>query len=399
MSDKLEWLNQHMLLLTHEDVAEVVARELYKPTSSLKKLIALKPKSIDYIEALKSAGQYQDGVNFLSYNLHRRVAVWWAYVCTLDLLCELKRRPAPVQDIADIAAPAPFNVPDWAKVPEEDPADPDFEAKLAALNSECEKIQELMETVPKEARDEADAMLKIFDDAFIKEYGRTPRMVLEELKEMALSQDMNSLFKVDLENSPIYKAQADLKEQIEKTRQETIGKIKEALGPVDVEAETENKQSALDAVYKYIVSPDEVNAANCLNAGNQIPDKPEGLLALCAFWSFGNLTPNGDQVVRTPGGLLGNGLNSLFLMLALQPGGDCDFKQRYHKYFDYANMVATGRSNWSESVEEKVAPHHDTDNFLKNLTAHLSTDNPIHDKKAEEPLSAEPKWPNVVRFK
>ncbi len=401
MSDKLEWLNQHMLLLTYENVADVIANEQYKPNTSLKKLIAEYPKSIDYLDALKKGRQYQDGVNFLGFNLHKRVAVWWAYICTLDLLSEQKRKPAEIQDIADIAAPAPFNVPDWAQDPniEKEENDPEFEEALRALQSELDHVHELMDAVPQDVKDAVDSVFKIFDDEFMKEFGKTPRMLIEELKEKAMTEDLGSLFKVDLENSPIYKAQAELKEQIEKTRQETVEKIKAALGPVDIEAELENKANALDFVYKYIVSPDEDNAALCLDVGNKIPDKPEGLLALCAFWSFGNLTPQGEQVVRTPSSLLGNGLNSLFLMLALQQGGDCDFKQRYQKYFDYANMVATGKSNWSESVETKKIPHHDMDGFLKTLADDLSADNPVFEEKAEEQPHSEPERPHVERFK
>lgn len=116
------------------------------------------------------------------------------------------------------------------------------------------------------------------------------------------------------------------------------------------------KASALDAVYRYVVSPDDDNASVCLDIGNLLPDEPEGLLSLCAFWSYGNLAP-GKNVVKTPAGMFANGLNGLLLMCALKEGGVLTPKQRYEQYYNLGYAVASGADNWGESVEMSEIPH------------------------------------------
>ena len=199
-------------------------------------------------------------------------------------------------------------------------------------------------------------------------------------------------FVIDIENSPITKARKELQDKIEASRKETIETIKAALPKVDLKAQIKNKRSALDSVYSYIVSPDE----------DKGPDTPEGLLSLVAFWSFGDLAPKGTTVVKTPAGLLGNGINSLMLMLALAPGGEKKLKERYETYFKLGYEVAAGRNNWSKSVEEGKAPHAEL-----NLYANLEKEAGLTEEKAAETPNASkndkpqatPVKPVINRFK
>jgi hypothetical protein len=194
--------------------------------------------------------------------------------------------------------------------------------------------------------------------------------------------DHNQDFVIDVANSPITKAKKELQDKIEASRKETIETIKASLPKVDLKAQLKNKRSALDSVYSYIVSPDEDNANNCLQIGNKGPDTPEGLLALVAFWSFGDLAPKGTTVVKTPAGLLGNGINSLMLMLALAPGGEKKLKERYKTYFKLGYEVAAGRNNWSKSVEEGKAPHSEL-NLYENIEKELNIESVKKDSQTE----------------
>ena len=117
------------------------------------------------------------------------------------------------------------------------------------------------------------------------------------------------------------------------------------------------RADGLTRTYAYVISPDETNAKLCMDIGTQAPDQPAGLLAACAFWSFGDLAPGSKMIVPTPAGMLGNGINSLLLMLALSQGGERDFKQRFARYYELGYDVAIGANNWSLSVEHNEPPH------------------------------------------
>ena len=357
MSDKLDWLNQHVVLFLHDSVAEAAEAEQLSLSTELEKISRIFPRSEEFLEELDRQEKYKEACSFLGYNMHRRASVWWAYLCTVDLMLELKIKPAEKRDISDIGKPRPLHIPDWAKEPEkaEDPAAAEkLKNDIADMDKSVAELDEaIKQIVPQEILDTVDEIKDIFWGELRKEYGKDP----EELMKDLASQDPRQKVEVDFENSPMTKAAEELHARIEQTRQKTIRQIKEALGTPDTVKINAEKSSAIDAVYAYIVSPDETNAADCLAAGNKIPDQPEGLLALCAFWSFGNMSPLGENVVKTPAGLFGNGICSLLLMLALSEGGTCEFAERFKKYCRIGFMTAIGRSNWTESVKNNMAPH------------------------------------------
>lgn len=65
-----------------------------------------------------------------------------------------------------------------------------------------------------------------------------------------------------------------------------------------------------------------------------------------------------NRVIRTPPGLLGNGLNGYMLKLGLHEGGVSSYKERMKKYADFGLMAAMGRSNWGELAEKLCPPPH-----------------------------------------
>lgn len=354
-SDKLDWLDQHVVLFLHGKVLETVEQETYPLSSRLEELAEKFPDSERYLTALEQAEDYKEACKYLAYDLHRRAAVWWAYLCVIDLLQELEKAPAKPRDIADIGAPRPFNIPDWAKEPEEVRMTPrELEELRQQLMGKMDALKAQIEMIPKDVRDRVDEIIDIFKDEQRKQYGKTLWDVLDELRESHKYVDDEII--IDPE-SPVFTVDKELEAQIEKVRQETVDTIKSVLPEADLPKLKKQKAAALDAVYRYVVSPDDENAGVCLQIGNQMPDEPEGMLALVAFWSYGNLSPGQSQVVKTPAGMMANGLNGLLLMCALKAGGERKPKERFESYYNIGYEVARGAENWGNSVELSQAPH------------------------------------------
>jgi hypothetical protein len=148
-----------------------------------------------------------------------------------------------------------------------------------------------------------------------------------------------------------------LKAQLQAVRAETVDTIKAVIPPKVPEHEKKIRDNALDAVYRWVVSPDAENSQKCLDIGNECPDTPAGLLSLSSFWAFGNLMPQGEQIIPTPAGLAANGLVQTLLMCALHKGGTRKVKERYEEYFNLGVAVISGADNWETSLAGGNAPH------------------------------------------
>ncbi|MBO6258975.1 MAG: hypothetical protein J6M93_06555 [Succinivibrio sp.] len=354
MSDKLEWLNKHILFFEHRNLSEVVSVEHYPVTTELLQLAGGSDDCNDYFAKLLAQKRYKDLNTFFAYNLHRRVAIWWAYLCVLDLRLEQQANPEKPRDIADIGKPRELKAPSWASADAEEPEDDiDYKALADDIQKKSDEARKFYESVvPKEWRDTFQEAIDLANAEFKKENGMDPMEMLDAVVKMEIDDDP-----IDY-NSPLFKAEGELKEAIEKTRKETVDLIKKALPPEDKPAKNQFMYQSLDGVWKYIVRPDATNAAPLLELGNQCPDEPEGLLALSAFWSYGNMTPLAEeQLIKTPDGLMSNGINSLLLMLALKQGGTRKFDERMERYFKFAYKAAIGLSSWVKySAEEGASP-------------------------------------------
>ena len=115
--------------------------------------------------------------------------------------------------------------------------------------------------------------------------------------------------------------------------------------------------AAVQAVYRWVAAPDEVNSRLALECGNQAPGTPEGMLAYTAFWSFGDMAPEGKIIIPTPPELPGTGLNSALLMMAMAPGGTRKAPERYEVYFSLGMEVVLARNLWPDALTEVNAPH------------------------------------------
>jgi len=359
MSDKLEWRNRHAVLFQYRTVQEAVAEGKYEITAGVEPFVVMDPMpSEDFVTALMAAGRHKDVCDFLAYSVHRRAAVWWGYRSLLTLMEELAAKPPVYRDIADIGAPKPFDLPDWAKMP-------DLEAEKAAAEAE---IRPKAEAFMKETKDSIaqiraklpQDLVKLWDDCydgvngvFREKYGLT----MEELVEKAAKKDAGPDFVID-PKSPIYQATDALKAEIEKVRKETIDKIKQVIPPIDLARRKKLSDDAMQAVFRWVVAPDEVNTKKALDVGNTCPDQPAGLLSLAAAWSFGDLDPTGKVRVATPPGLAGNGVRMTLLNAAMAKGGTRSFAERYKIYADLGVSVVQGKDLWDKTVTERTtAPH------------------------------------------
>lgn len=364
MADDLKWRNQHPILQQHDTVAEVVSKEQLKLTTELQALAQQYPASADYLQQLHARGKDKEACTFLAYNLHHRIAVWWGYECVVDVLTEILQKPAPVKDIADIAKPRPLRIPDFVKEAQktaQELDDQDVDPKLMQqLNDAVGSLRaieaQLRQIAPKEMFDLLDEVVAEQNAQFKKVHGMEPMELLRATVKKALEiekQERETGMSARIDpNSPIFVETKAMEEKIEKIRQETVALVKAALPAVDEQQQQQDRDNCLEAVYAYIVAPDEVNAQRLLDLGNKIPDKVEGLLSLVAFWSFGDLMPLGKQVVPTPVGLMSNGLNCLLLACALQQGGMFNFAQRFARYYQFGYDCLLGKSNWSDCLQQ-----------------------------------------------
>ena len=352
MSDKLQWLDKHFVLLRHLLISDAQAKENYKIRPDLADLFAGETNAEDMVWKFARVGRFKCACELLSYIAHRRAAVWWGYNCVLSLYDELNENPAADRDISEIGAKFEPTVPDFAKV--EPPKDsPETAAKFSAMidemNSDYQKARAACDPdLLKYVEDGLEVAYKEFE----KVHGIHPMKLMDKLSAKLAEEP----FQID-ENSPIFKAAEQLKTQLQTVRKETIDTIKSVIPPKVHAHEKQLSDDAMQAVYRWVVAPDEINSKKCLAIGNECPDTPAGLLALTAFWAGGNLMPEGERVVPTPAGLAANGLCQVLLMCALHKGGTRKLKERYEHYFDLGVSVMTGEDNWDENVRLGSAPH------------------------------------------
>ena len=359
MPDKLDWLNEHFVLMKHKTVQEAAVNSHYKIPFEQRDLAQQNPLAEDYLKKLAESELYPQASEFLAFNIHQRALAWWAYCCVLSIEKELLEVPHKPRDISDIGVRKKPEIPDWAKMPEDKPVDyksnPDYIKLQNDLSNIRMNTEKLIQQLPPGIWEKHLELRKKVYAEFKKIVGKDP----DELMADALEQvDKIKALKEESEaKAPIYKMKKELEEKIEKIRQDTVSKIKAAVPVKSPEETKEQTGIAMDAVYACITAPTDENAQACLNAGNACPETPEGLTSLIAFWCYGNLTPQMEQVVKTPPELAPNGMKGLLLKCALAPGGTRKFQERMQLYFDIGREVAFGKNNWSEFMKDRVPPH------------------------------------------
>jgi hypothetical protein len=352
MADKLDWMNKHLALLRYVNLKDVVEKEGYKIRPDLEGLFEGVTGAEEMVFKFADAGDAKSACELLAYIAHRRAAVWWGYRCALSLAEELKISPAAERDIADIGASLEPEVPDWAKA---EPPKPDPE-ELAKMRAELERVkaeqEKLREKVDPRAMKFVEDLMGVVFKAFQDVHGVHPLELLEKLGDRI----GESPYQID-PNSPVFTEAVKIKAQIAAVQKETVETIKSVIPPKVPARQKKLRDNALSAVYRWVAAPDAENSQKCMDAGNECPDTPAGLLSLSAFWAYGDLLPLGEQAVPTPPGLAANGLSQTLLLCALHPGGTRKLKERYAEYFKLGIGVFTGADNWEASLASGKMPH------------------------------------------
>lgn len=352
MSDRLKWMNRHFVLLRYKTLEDVCKKENFKIRPDVRSFFDNKTDAEEIVWNFADAKRWKCASDLLAFMSHRRAAVWWAYQCVLSLMDELEQVPAEEKDIDKIATSFKPAVPDFAKVESPKANEEEFDKLMKQFDALNQDVAKLRESVDPEMMALAENSLEYAFDLFKKEHGVTPL----ELLQMVLDKRKAPPQQVD-PDSPIFKAADNLEKQLQTVRKETLDTIHAVIPPKVPAHEKKMRDDALQAVYRWIVAPDGVNAKKALDIGNECPDTPAGLLALCAFWAGGDLMPETEQVVPTPAGLAANGICQVLLMCALHKGGTRKLKERYEHYFNLGVDVMTGKNNWDESVAEGEALH------------------------------------------
>jgi hypothetical protein len=352
MADKLDWLNEHLVLLRYITLADTVEKENYKIRPDLAELFVGVTGAEEMVFKFADIERFKCACELMAYIAHRRAVIWWGYRCINSLIEELAVNPAVERDIADIGASFETTVPDFAKVkpPEPSPEElADIKAKIAGMQADYEKARAMVD--PEMLKYVEDALEVAFQE-FKKVHGIHPMDLMKKLCDR-IGEDP---YPIDM-NSPIFKAADELKAKLGTIQKETVDTIKSVIPPKMPEHEKKVRDNAMQAVYRWVVAPDEANSKKCLDIGNECPDTPAGLLSLSAFWASGNLMPGGEQVVPTPPGLAANGLCQVLLMCALHKGGTRKLKERYELYFNLGVEVLSGKDNWEASLADGTPPH------------------------------------------
>ena len=115
MADKLDWLDEHFVLLKYNKVSEMVSNEGYKINPNVEKYLPDNDMVDKFIDNLVKDKLYKDACEVLAYAIHRRAGVWWGYRSMMALIDETGGEPVIERDIADIGKPSEPNIPDFLK--------------------------------------------------------------------------------------------------------------------------------------------------------------------------------------------------------------------------------------------------------------------------------------------
>lgn len=396
MSDNLEWMNRHAILLREPQWQGIAARENYRIRADLRPLFDAHADSLELLDAMAAKGLHREGCEFIARMTHRRAAVWWGYVCLLDLFAE---RTAVASGAVKPASPtaefepllADFAKLTGVKLPEVGSLAPDkIDGLGKAPDVDMRKLLAFPEQPPQDrsALKAATAVLKAKSDklrafvppdvraAYGESFAKAEAMTrsqhgfgLQEHLDTALAavDGGRVTYKVDRFSHPTRQALFKLPGMLENQRKETIKGVKEMFPdkyPATPEAALLLKRDArarsdeaVQAVWRWVVSPDERNTTLAMAAGNAVPGTPEGMLAYVAAWSFGDLAPEGKMTVPVPPELPGTGLVGALLMMALAEGGHRKPMERYETYFKFGMDVVFGKNLWPDAVSEAQPPH------------------------------------------
>lgn len=358
MSDKLEWMEKHIILFKQESLKKLIEQEGYEVSEELEHLIQ-NDNALDFFNALIENKLYKNACDFLAYNLHKRAAIWWAYCCELELLEEIKiKQEKEIEKNKNQEKEQEKEMPEWLQDALKKGSESQEEAqkKYQELLEQMDKIKIKQAEFEKTIDPKLFARFKQKTENIYKEIEKETGIYLPKFREEILQKAQNYKPVDHYENSDLKKEMDNLNQKLNTMKEEIKENIELYFPKKDTNKQKEKIANALNSVYAWIISPDEENSKRVFKASVGLEDKAEGLLALSAFWASGDLNLGGDIIVKAPNAMVSNGIKSVLIKLAFMEG-ETKPKQRYEKFFEIGMEIAYGKNNWEESLSKNYAPH------------------------------------------
>ncbi len=357
MSDQLNWMNQHLILLKYKTVEELVSQGGYELAPKYGPLCKPGMSVEDFMTALVQKNAIRDAIGVLAYAIHRRAGVWWGVCCFRKLYAELveaekkqaKQAKIDAQKKEEEAAAAAEAAKEKAK---------EEEAQEAEAAAQEKKFREMQDAVAKKIEETKSKFnpeqKKMYDEARARLDAECVK--LTGLPVMAF---INDMVKKEAESEA---AKQSLKQKPEKKDAPPPAPPEEKADtsddPMPPEMLAQLKQNAFEIICNWVVDPSAENSIMAEQISNQIEGEPESMLARTAFWSYGNLTvaQKDGSNVPVPPGLAANGLRTALLMAMLTKGGLYSLPERAAQYLSLGFEIACGRNNWTAPEPENNAP-------------------------------------------
>ena len=362
MSDQLNWMNQHLILLKYKTVEELVSQGGYELAPKYGPLCKPGMSVEDFMTALVQKNAIRDAASVLAYAIHRRAGVWWGVCCFRKLYVELAEAEKKQAEQAKIDAQKKEE--EAAAAAEEAKAKAkEEEAQAAEAAAQEKKFTEMQEAAAKRIAEVKSKFTpeqkKLYDEARARFDAECVKIT--GLPVMAF---INDMVKKEAESEA---AKQSLKQKPEKKDAPPPAppeaKADASDDPMPPEMLAQLKRKAFEIACKWVVDPSAENSVMADSIANQIEDEPEGMLARTAFWSYGNLAvaEKDGSNVPVPAGLAANGLRTALLMAMLTEGGLYSLPERAAQYLSLGIEIACGRNNWTAPEPENNAPSETTE--------------------------------------
>jgi len=341
MADKLDWLNQHFLMLKYNTLEEVIREGGYELPAQLGKMASPGISVQDFVFRLCDHGILEEAIRVLAYAIHHRAGVWWGLVAVRDLYAELEEGKKKAAE--DAAKQEEAEKQAAAQEAEQRKAEEQAQAEAEAEDRAAE------EKALKEAEEQAQEYEKQLAEVkanFTPEQKDMYQMIMDKVREVCKEQtgktweEISALANDVPEEEPEVETPEPEEEMPEEEADPTA---------MPQEMADELNKAAIQAVDAWVREPDAENTVAVLNASEKASGEIESMLASTAFWSYGNLSVEdaAEKVTPVPPGLAGNGLSISMLIMSLAEGGFNTQKQRMERYLKLGYEVAIGRSNWT----------------------------------------------------
>ncbi|MCP3968495.1 MAG: hypothetical protein GY750_14195 [Lentisphaerae bacterium] len=378
-----------LIMSNYETVQETIDKNAYVPDDDVRALIHDQMASEKLIFLLRSMGMTKEACDYMSYCMNRRVGVWWGYSCVEAINTEieeqLKKSPLSFREQQKEEVKKKINaLKDKSELdsilgehnakcdeflgamkklsgPEiTDKTDPLYESQskiLEAANRDnldfaAEELQNAMGNMPPKQLSKAKQLVEKAFSIYEEQHGIHPMKQLEKEIMQSVAPEP-----IPEDTSIRDKYFGTIKQRCQEVKDyvnETINKhFPLKLPGLPKKPSKEAAGDAFFAAKRWILTPTNENGQKAFWLGKNIPNLPEGLCALTAFWSSSDLVPEQKEQIPPPPGLASNGIKNVIFMCAMKKGGSQTYDERYEQYFNLGIECMTGIQTWDKEWEKK----------------------------------------------